>query len=146
MHRVPFYGMCVSCRSFCSSSIFETMSRRATATAAWDWKGPEDPDQAPGPHPCSAPHQVPPSPPPVSHGRRASGGQARKYPCLRRHTRLTGRLRRSIGGRTRMVCGCKHFCAWLLICVLLYVILPILPIAEEEEIAFDGEAPQHPKP
>ena len=55
-------------------------------------------------------------------------------------------LRRSIGGRTRMVCGCKHFCAWLLICVLLYVILPILPIAEEEEIAFDGGAPQHPKP
>ena len=60
---------------------------------------------------------------------------------FRGHTRLTERLRQSIGRRTRMVCGCKHFGAWLLICVLLYLILLILLIAEEDEIAFDGEAP-----
>ena len=43
------------------------MSHKATATAAWDWKDPEDPDQAPGPHPISSPHPVPPSPPHDPH-------------------------------------------------------------------------------
>ena len=47
--------------ALCSSSILKTMSHKATATAAWDWKDPQDPDQAPGPHPIGAPHQVPPS-------------------------------------------------------------------------------------
>ena len=43
------------------------MSAKATATAAWDWKDPEDADQAPGPHPISAPIQIPPSPPHEPH-------------------------------------------------------------------------------
>ena len=43
------------------------MSAKVTATAAWDWKDPEDADQAPGPHPISAPIQVPPSPPHDPH-------------------------------------------------------------------------------
>ena len=43
------------------------MSAKATATAAWDWKDPEAADQAPGPHPISAPIQVPPSPPHDPH-------------------------------------------------------------------------------
>ena len=48
--------------ALCSSSILKTMSNKATATAAWDWKDPEDQHQALGPHPISAPHPVPPSP------------------------------------------------------------------------------------
>ena len=53
--------------ALCSSSLRKTMSAKATATAAWDWKDPEDADQAPGPHPISAPIQVPPSPPDDPH-------------------------------------------------------------------------------
>ena len=49
--------------ALCSSSFRKTMSAKATATAAWDWKNPEAADQAPGPYPISAPIQVPPSPP-----------------------------------------------------------------------------------
>ena len=43
------------------------MSAKASATAAWDWKDPEAADQAPGPHPISAPTHVPPSPPHDPH-------------------------------------------------------------------------------
>ena len=53
--------------AICSSSFRKTMSAKATATAAWDWKDPEAADQAPGPHPISAPIQVPPSPPHDPH-------------------------------------------------------------------------------
>ena len=71
-------GRCTLCRfmggvfpgahfAFCSSSTFWKMSRKATATAAWNWKDPEDPDQTPGPHPSSAPHHVPLSPPHDPH-------------------------------------------------------------------------------
>ena len=53
--------------ALCSSSFRKTMSAKATATAAWDWKDPEAANQAPGPHLISAPIQVPPSPPHDPH-------------------------------------------------------------------------------
>ena len=46
-----------------SSSVRKTMSAKATATAALDWKHPEAEDQAPGPNPISAPYPVPRSTP-----------------------------------------------------------------------------------
>ena len=53
--------------ALCSSSFRKTMCAKATATAAWDWKDPEAANQAPDPHPISAPIQVPPSPPHDPH-------------------------------------------------------------------------------
>ena len=57
---------CIACQVK-GCAFPKTMSAKATATAAWDWKDPEDADQAPGPHPISAPIQVPPSPPHDPH-------------------------------------------------------------------------------
>ena len=53
--------------ALCSSSARKTMSAKATATAARDWKDPEAEVQAPGPHAISAPSPVPPSPPHDPH-------------------------------------------------------------------------------
>ena len=53
--------------ALCSSSFHKTMSAKATATAARDWKDPEAANQALGPQPISAPTQVPPSPPHDPH-------------------------------------------------------------------------------
>ena len=90
LRDVPFLALC-------SSSFRKTTSAKATATGAWDWKDPEAEDQAPGPHPISAPIQVPPSPPHephvcppkdlTSHGREKLGREARKSSCRTRRTR-----------------------------------------------------------
>ena len=73
-------------------------------------------------HPTQYPHRRPMTlvicllMAPRGDGRRASK-QAKKSNCVPGRTILTRRLQRSIGGTTGMICSCKHFGAWLLICM-----------------------------
>ena len=158
MHRVPFYGMCVSRRSV-ALQFAKLCLPKPLPLLLGTGRTPRPKTRLRVPtqsaHPTQYPHHRPTtliSCPPVDtrlDGREKLGREAWKSNCLPRRTRRTRRLPRNIGGPTRMVCGYKHFD--LVVCFMSFsckmrafpCILPILCVAEEDEIVFDGVQPWH---
>ena len=144
--------------ALCSSSVRKTMSAKATATAAWDWKDPEAADQAPGPHPRSAPTHVPPSPPHDPHMLPPRGfkkpwkGKVGREPKIELPEEA---YKKDAETPTEYwwahpdgmwLQTFRFGCAFHVIfmqnaCFPMH--LPILCVAEEDEIAFDGPQPWH---
>ena len=146
--------------ALCSSSVRKTMSRKATATAAWDWKDPEAEDQAPGPHPISAPHPVPPSPPHDPHQLPPCGYKARwkgKVGKEGKEIKLPAKAYKEDAETPTKYWWAHPDGMWLQTFRFMVVrfmsfsckmrafpsILPILCVAEEDEIAIVGAQPCH---
>ena len=148
--------MCISWRSVALNFA------KVTATAAWDWKDPEDADQAPGPHPISAPIQVPPSPPHDPHvvppqgfnqpwkGKIGKGGKEVELPDEAYETDAWSPTKYWWSHPDGMWLqtfrfGCAFHVIFMQNACFPYPtsILPILCVAEEDEVAFDGAQPWH---
>ena len=145
--------------ALCSSSVRKPMSVKATATPTSDWKDPEAADQAPGPHAISAPIQVPPSPPHDPHMLPPGGfkapwkGKDGREPEIK----LPKQAYKDDAEPPTEYCWAHPDGMWLLRHFNLVVrfmsfscnmgafpcILPILCVAEEDEIAFHGAQPWH---
>ena len=148
--------------ALCSSSFRKTMSAKATATAAWDWKDPEAANQAPGPHLISAPIQVPPSPPHDPHvlppkgfkkpwkGKIGKGGKEIELPDEAYEKDAETPTEYWWAHPDGMWLQTFRF-GWAFHIVFMQnacfpyptSILPILCVAEEDEVAFDGPQPWH---
>ena len=135
------------------------MSAKATTTAAWDWKDPEAADQAPGPHPISAHIQVPPLPPHDPHMLPPKGfkkpwkgkfGKEKEIELpeeayekgAETPTEYWWAHPDGMSLQTFRF-GCAFHVIFMQIACFPYPtsILPILCVAEEDEVAFDGAQP-----
>ena len=148
--------------ALCSYSFRKTMSAKATATAAWDWKDPESAKQAPGPQQISAPIHVPPSPlhdphvlPPKGFkkpwkGKIGKGGKEIELPYRAYEKDAETPTEYWWAHPDGMWLQTFRFgCAFHVIFVQNACfpyptsILPILCVAEEDEVAFDGAQRWH---